>query len=52
MSPGRKLLLAEKHGWLPKDQNLLDPTLHDAADLLADARTEIDQRLQNRARSQ
>ena len=46
MSPGRKLLLAEKHGWLPKDQNLLDPTLHDAADLLADARTEIDQRLQ------
>jgi hypothetical protein len=38
MSPGRKLLLAERHGWLPKDQNLLDPALLDAADLLAEAR--------------
>jgi hypothetical protein len=39
MSPGRKLLLAERHGWLPRDQNLLDPALLDAADLLAEART-------------
>ena len=46
MSPGRKLLLAEKHGWLPKDQNLLDPTLHDAADLLADARMKLTQGLE------
>lgn len=41
MSPGRKLLLAERHGWLPKDQNLLDPALQDAADLLAEARIEL-----------
>jgi hypothetical protein len=41
MSPGRKLLLAERHGWLPKDQNLLDPALLDAADLLAEARTSL-----------
>ena len=45
MSPGRKLLLAERHGWLPKDQNLLDPALLDAADLLAEARTGLSEGL-------
>ena len=34
MSPGRKLLLAERHGWLPQDQQLIDPALYEAADLL------------------
>ena len=47
MSPGRKLLLAERHGWLPKDQNLLDPALLDAADLLAEARTGLNEGLSN-----
>ena len=41
MSPGRKLLLAERHGWLPKDQQLLDPTLYEVTDLLSTARTEL-----------
>ena len=45
MSPGRKLLLAERHGWLPKDQNLLDPALLDAADLLAEARIGLNEGL-------
>jgi len=39
MSPGRKLLLAERHGWLPEDQQLLDPTLYEVADLLSAARS-------------
>ena len=26
MSPGRKLLLAERHGWLPKDQQSARPS--------------------------
>ena len=41
MSPGRKLLLAERHGWLPKDQALLDPTLYEVIDLLSTARAEL-----------
>ena len=45
MSPGRKLLLAERHGWLPKDQDLLDPALLDAADLLAEARIGLNEGL-------
>ena len=28
MSPGRKLLLAERHGWLPQDQQLTRPALY------------------------
>ena len=46
MSPGRKLLLAERHGWLPQDQQLLDPTLHEAADLLSAARSEVKKRME------
>lgn len=37
MSPGRKLLIAQKHGWLPADQGFIDTALNDAADDLADA---------------
>ena len=47
MSPGRKLLLAERHGWLPKDQQLIDPTLYDAADLLAEARMSLVEALED-----
>ncbi len=49
ISPGRKLLLAERHGWLPKDQNLLDPALQDAADLLAEARINLTDGLEDPA---
>ena len=49
MSAGRKLLLAERHGWLPKDQKLLDPALHDAADLLAEARINLEEGLDDPA---
>ncbi|MFP6887898.1 MAG: hypothetical protein VB997_10060 [Opitutales bacterium] len=38
MSAGRKLLIAERQGWLPADQQLLDTALNNAADDLADAR--------------
>ncbi len=48
-SPGRKLLLAEKHGWLPEDQKLFDPSLHDAADLLAEARLDLARGLEDPA---
>ena len=35
MSVGRKLLIAQRHGWLPpEDKTLLDSTLNDGADLL------------------
>ena len=44
MSAGRKLLLAERHGWLPKDQNLLDPALQDAAALLSEARITLSEK--------
>ena len=47
MSAGRKLLLAERHGWLPKDQKILDPALHDAADFLADARISLNEGLED-----
>ena len=36
MSPGRKLLIAQKHGWLPADQGAIDTAMHDAADELSD----------------
>ncbi|MFP6901962.1 MAG: PA14 domain-containing protein, partial [Opitutales bacterium] len=47
ISAGRKLLLAERHGWLPKDQNLLDPALQDAADLLSEARINLSEGLED-----
>ena len=37
MSPGRKLLIAQKHGWLPADQGAIDTAMHDASDELSDA---------------
>jgi hypothetical protein len=49
MSNGRKLLLALRHGWLPEDQNLLDPALQDASDLLAEARITLNQGLEDPA---
>jgi len=49
MSPGRKLLLAERHGWLPKDQQLLDPTLYEAADLLSAARSGLNDAMEDPA---
>jgi hypothetical protein len=47
MSAGRKLLLAERHGWLPGDQQLLDPTLHEAADLLSVARMRLNDAMED-----
>ncbi|MGE4550465.1 MAG: hypothetical protein AAEJ57_03670, partial [Opitutales bacterium] len=49
ISAGRKLLLAERHGWLPKDQNLLDPALQDEADLLDEARINLSEGLEDPA---
>ena len=37
---GKEILLAERHGWLPQDQQLIDPALYEAADLLSAARSE------------
>ena len=48
MSPGRKLL-AERHGWLPQDQQLIDPALHEAADLLSAARSGLKKRMEGPA---
>ena len=47
MSPGRKLLLAERHGWLPADQQLLDPTLYEVADRIAVARRTLSELLED-----
>ena len=47
MSPGRKLLLAERHGWLPQDQQLLDPTLYEVADLLSVARSGLNDAMED-----
>ena len=49
MSPGRKLLLAERHGWLPQDQQLIDPALYEAADLLSAARSGLKDRMEEPA---
>ena len=41
MSAGRKLVLAQQHGFLPKDQNLADFSLHESSLLLQNASDQI-----------
>jgi hypothetical protein len=41
MDAGRKLVLAEQHGFLPKDQNLADFSLHESSVLLRKASDQI-----------
>ena len=41
MSAGRKLVLAQQHGFLPKDQNLADFSLHESSVFLRNASDQI-----------